>query len=47
MCHMMQIVAVDPADRLASEGVEVLAGAPLLLVHCGTQVGPSAAPSTL
>eukprot|EP00879_Flechtneria_rotunda_P021613 GHRR01022780.1.p1 GENE.GHRR01022780.1~~GHRR01022780.1.p1 ORF type:complete len:394 (+),score=136.20 GHRR01022780.1:107-1288(+) len=32
-----QVQPIDPADRLAAEGVEVAAGAPLLLVHCATQ----------
>ena len=27
----------DPSQRVVSEGVEVLAGAPILLVHCATQ----------
>jgi hypothetical protein len=27
---------LNPADQLACEGVEVAAGAPLLLVHCAT-----------
>ena len=32
-----QVVTPDPAQRTLSEGVEVLAGAPILLVHCATQ----------
>ena len=30
------VVAPDPADRIASAGVEVLAGAPVCLQHCAT-----------
>lgn len=32
----MQVQPLSPADQLACEGVEVAAGAPLLLVHCAT-----------
>ena len=31
------MLAPNSADRVASEGLEVLAGAPLLLAHCATQ----------
>jgi hypothetical protein len=31
------VLAPSSADRAASEGLEVLAGAPVLLVHCATQ----------
>uniref|UniRef100_A0A383WB84 Uncharacterized protein n=1 Tax=Tetradesmus obliquus TaxID=3088 RepID=A0A383WB84_TETOB len=31
-----QVQPLSPADQLACEGVEVAAGAPLLLVHCAT-----------
>lgn len=32
-----QVVTPDPSQRVASEGIEVAAGAPLLLVHAATQ----------
>ncbi|GFR43092.1 hypothetical protein Agub_g4100 [Astrephomene gubernaculifera] len=32
-----QVVTPDPVMRAAAEGVEVAAGAPVLLVHCATQ----------
>lgn len=31
-----QVATPDPSERIAAEGVEVMAGAPLLLVHCAT-----------
>lgn len=33
---VFKAVAVDPAQRIASEGVEVAAGVPLCLQHCAT-----------
>lgn len=33
---MWEVVTPDPAQRALSTGLEVLAGAPLQLVHCGT-----------
>ena len=33
----VQIVAVDPGQRGASEGVQVMSGAPFLLQHCATK----------
>lgn len=33
----MQVVTPDPAQRVASEGVEVAAGAPIVLLHPATQ----------
>lgn len=32
-----QVVTPDPSERLVSEGVEVMAGAPILFVHCATK----------
>lgn len=32
-----QVVTPDPAQRTVSEGVEIFAGAPIMLMHCGTQ----------
>ncbi|GAX80724.1 hypothetical protein CEUSTIGMA_g8159.t1 [Chlamydomonas eustigma] len=32
-----QVLTPDPNQRVVSEGVEVLAGSPIILVHCATQ----------
>lgn len=32
-----QVLTPDPALRSLSEGVEVMAGAPVVFMHCGTQ----------
>lgn len=32
-----QVLTPDPSQRVVSEGVEVLAGSPIILVHCATQ----------
>ena len=34
--HAVQVQTLEPADRVLSEGSEVLVGAPVLLVHCAT-----------
>jgi len=34
-----QVLTVDPAQRTVSEGVEVLLGAPVALIHCATNQG--------
>lgn len=33
----MQVQPINAADRPSAEGVEVMAGAPVLLIHCATQ----------
>jgi hypothetical protein len=33
----LQVLTPHSGDRQASEGLEVMAGAPILLVHCATQ----------
>lgn len=33
---VFSVVSPDPAKRLASEGVEVMAGVPIALLHCAT-----------
>jgi hypothetical protein len=33
---VFKVVPTDPAQRIASEGVEVLAGVPLCIQHCST-----------
>lgn len=35
-CVMLQVQPLDPAEVLLLEGQPVVAGAPVLLVHCAT-----------